>query len=88
VKWEIGLTGGVLVANPVQAEAEVPAEMSGFIAPAVEEAEQHGISGKAVTPWILGRIVELRSGASPCTNIAPAQVNARPAADIAPCGLR
>jgi pseudouridine-5'-phosphate glycosidase len=88
VKWEMGLTGGALVANPVQAECEIPAEqMSGFIAQAVGEAEQRGISGKAVTPWILGRIVELTGGASLRTNIALAQSNARLAAEIARCGL-
>jgi pseudouridine-5'-phosphate glycosidase len=89
IKWEMGLTGGALVANPVQADAEIPAaEMSGFIAQAVSEAEQRGISGKAVTPWILGRIVELTGGASLRTNIALAQANARLAAEIARCGLR
>jgi pseudouridine-5'-phosphate glycosidase len=89
IKWEMGLTGGALVANPVQADAEIPAaEMSGFIGQAVSEAEQRGISGKAVTPWILGRIVELTGGASLRTNIALAQANARLAAEIARCGLR
>lgn len=89
IKWEMGLTGGVLVANPVQADAEIPAaEMSGFITQAVSEAEQRGISGKAVTPWILGRIVELTDGASLRTNIALAQANARLAAEIARCGPR
>jgi pseudouridylate synthase len=89
VKWEIGLTGGALVANPVQAEAEIPAgEMSGFIGQAVGEAEQHGIAGKAVTPWILGRIVELTGGASLRTNIALVQANARLGAEIALCGIR
>jgi pseudouridine-5'-phosphate glycosidase len=88
VKWEMGLTGGALVANPVQAEAEIPAaEMSRFIAQAVGEAEQRAISGKAVTPWILGRIMELTGGASLRTNIALAQSNARLAAEIARCGL-
>jgi pseudouridine-5'-phosphate glycosidase len=64
--------------------AEIPAaEISGFIEQAVREGEQRGISGKAVTPWILGRIVELSGGRSLRTNIALVQSNARLAGEIA-----
>jgi pseudouridine-5'-phosphate glycosidase len=80
----MGLTGGVLVGNPAPVAAEIPAaEMSGFIGHAVREGEQRGISGKAVTPWILGRIVELSGGRSLRTNIALLQSNARLAGEIA-----
>ena len=46
-------------------------------------AEEYGIKGKAVTPYILARIVELSGGRSLRTNIALAQSNARLAAEIA-----
>ena len=54
-----------------------------FIDSAVREAEEYGIKGKAVTPYILARIVELSGGRSLRTNIALAQSNARVAAEIA-----
>ena len=49
----------------------------------MREAEEYGIKGKAVTPYILARIVELSGGRSLRTNIALAQSNARLAAEIA-----
>jgi pseudouridine-5'-phosphate glycosidase len=84
VKWEMGLGGGAVVCNPVTDADEIPAEeMRGFIDAAVREAESRGVSGKAVTPFILGRIVELTGGRSLRTNIALAEANARLAAEIA-----
>ena len=83
-KWELNLGGGVVVCNPVPQADEIPAaEMRGFIDAAVGEAEQYGIKGKAVTPYILARIVELTGGRSLRTNMALAQNNARVAAEIA-----
>lgn len=76
--------GGVLVANPVPAEAEIPAEeMAGTIATAVAEARRRGVSGKAVTPFVLSMILELTAGRSLETNIALVRNNARLAARIA-----
>jgi pseudouridine-5'-phosphate glycosidase len=84
VKWELNLGGGVIVCNPAPEADEIPAQdMRGFIDSAVREAEEYGIKGKAVTPYILARIVELSGGRSLRTNIALAQSNARLAAEIA-----
>jgi pseudouridylate synthase len=86
VKAEIGLKGGTLVCNPVSPEAEIPAaEMRGWIDRAVEEAARENIQGKAVTPWILSRIVDLSGGRSLKTNIELVKSNARLAAEIAVC---
>jgi len=83
-KREMGLAGGVLICNPVSEESEIPAEeMRGYIDRAVHEAMRDGVAGKAVTPRILGRIVELTAGRSLRTNIALVQSNARLAAKIA-----
>ena len=49
----------------------------------VREAEEYGINGKAVTPYILARIVEITGGRSLRTNMALAQNNAYLAAAIA-----
>ena len=84
VKREMGLTGGTLICNPAPPEAEIPAgEMGAFIDRAVEEADRNGVAGKAVTPWILARIVELSGGRSLRTNIELVKSNARLAARIA-----
>ncbi|MBS1856622.1 MAG: pseudouridine-5'-phosphate glycosidase [Acidobacteria bacterium] len=84
LKWAMGLSGGALVANPAPEGAAIPApEMNGFIDRAVREAEARGVAGKAVTPWILSRLVELTGGRSLRTNIALARSNARLAARIA-----
>ena len=80
----LGLSGGVLVANPVPAADAIPAdEIAGFIAQAVADAGQQGIGGKAVTPFILSRMLELTGGRSLHTNVALILNNARLAAGIA-----
>ncbi|HHZ07889.1 MAG TPA: pseudouridine-5'-phosphate glycosidase [Rhizobiales bacterium] len=80
----LGLGGGMLVANPVAEEDEIPAErMAGVIAAAQAAAEAAGVSGKAVTPFLLAKILELTGGASLRTNIALIENNARLAARIA-----
>ena len=80
----LGLDGGLLVANPVEAEDEIPAEtMAVHIAAAQAAAEQQQVSGKAVTPFLLSKILEQTAGASLKTNIALVENNARLAARIA-----
>lgn len=80
----LGLGGGMLVANPVPASDEIPPEtMAVHIAAAQRAAEAEGISGKAVTPFLLSKILDLTQGASLKTNIALVENNARLAAKIA-----
>ncbi len=84
LKWSLGLQGGAVIANPVDADAEIPAaEMSAYIEIAVAEAAARGMAGKAVTPFILARLVEITGGRSLRTNIALVQSNARLAAELA-----
>ncbi|SPF56537.1 conserved hypothetical protein [Candidatus Sulfopaludibacter sp. SbA4] len=84
VKWDLGLRGGAVIANPVEAADEIPpTEIADLIAAAVEEAERKGVAGKAVTPYILARLVETTHGRSLRTNMALAKSNARLAAEIA-----
>lgn len=76
--------GGVLVANPVPQAHEIPfGEMAKVIEQAIGEATAGGVSGKAVTPWLLQRILEITDGRSLETNIALVENNARLAAAIA-----
>ena len=80
----LGLEGGMLVANPVPESDEIPAEiMAAHIAVAQAAAEAQNIAGKAVTPFLLAKILELTEGASLKTNIALVENNARLAARIA-----
>ncbi|MEW9808343.1 pseudouridine-5'-phosphate glycosidase [Mesorhizobium sp. ZMM04-5] len=81
---KLGLDGGMLVANPVPEEDEIPAgEMARYIAAAHRAAAEQKIAGKAVTPFLLGKILELTDGRSLKTNIALVENNARIAARIA-----
>jgi pseudouridine-5'-phosphate glycosidase len=76
--------GGVLVANPIPREAALDAEViEARIAEAVAQAQQAGITGKAVTPYLLQRLNELTGGRSLQANIALARSNAALAAMIA-----
>ncbi len=80
----LGLAGGVLVANPIPAVAEIkPDEINPAIEAAVREAEAQGIVGKALTPFLLGRMLDLTAGRSLTANVALIVNNARVAARIA-----
>ncbi|WP_431259564.1 pseudouridine-5'-phosphate glycosidase [Roseateles chitinivorans] len=76
-KWALGLSGGAVISNPVPAEHEMPQTViDGFVEQALREAAAQGISGKAVTPYLLARIKDLSGGASLVTNIALVKHNA------------
>ena len=80
----LGFRSGILVANPIpEAAALDPALIEGRIAAALAEAGAKGIAGKAVTPYLLGRVLELTEGRSLAANIALVRNNARLAAEIA-----
>jgi pseudouridine-5'-phosphate glycosidase len=80
----LGGHGGMLIANPVPLEDEIPAsEMNRHIAAALATARAKGIEGKAVTPFLLSEILDLTDGKSLKTNIALVLNNARLAARIA-----
>jgi len=80
----LNLAGGVLVAVPVPADAELPAaQAEAAITRALAEAEAHGITGKAVTPFLLARVSELTGEASLRANAALLLNNARVAAAVA-----
>jgi len=80
----LGLSGGVLVANPIAAADEIPAsEVRPAIEAAVADAGREGISGKAVTPYLLDAILKKTGGRSLTANIALIKGNARLAGEIA-----
>jgi len=74
-KWGLHLGGGLVVANPIPTEAEIPAAaIAGHIETAL---------GEAVTPFLLARLEALTGGASLTANVALVRNNARLAAEIA-----
>ncbi|SDF02991.1 pseudouridine-5'-phosphate glycosidase [Massilia sp. PDC64] len=83
-KWQLGLTGGVVVSNPVPSESAMKnEEIDGIIAQALREADEQGVKGKAVTPFLLARIKDLTGGRSLATNIALVKHNALVGARLA-----
>ena len=84
VQWSLGLRTGVLVTNPIpEAYAMDRGEIDGAIAAALAEAETRGVTGKAVTPFLLARVAALTGERSLHSNIALVKDNARVAAGIA-----
>lgn len=82
-KWQMGLTGGAVIANPVPVEFQMDADViEKTIQEAVQEAEKTGVKGKRITPFLLARIEELTGGRSLETNIRLVLNNAGLAADI------
>ena len=84
MRARLGLPGGQLIANPIPEADEIPADtLAPVIARATAEAASQGITGKAVTPFLLQRIFELTDGQSLTANIALVRNNARLGAEIA-----
>ena len=83
-KWELGLMGGVLIANPIPEEYSMDADLiTKVIEDAVKEAEALGIKGKDTTPFLLAKIKEITGGESLESNIQLVYNNALLAAQIA-----
>lgn len=83
-KWDLGLPGGLLLANPVPAESQIPREqIDPHIEQALADMAERGLTGRDTTPYLLGRIVEITGGRSLETNIALVRHNAAVAAQVA-----
>lgn len=83
-KWELDLRGGAVIANPIPEEDALDATfINGIIEQALKEAEEKGIQGKEVTPFLLGKVKELTEGKSLEANIALVKNNAKIGAEIA-----
>lgn len=83
-QWDLGLGGGLVVANPIPAAHALPREqVERAIDQALAEAQAQGVAGKAVTPFLLQRLNTLTGGDSLAGNIALVLSNARLAAAVA-----
>lgn len=84
VKWEIGLSGGVLVTNPIEEKYSLDEKvMNDAINEAIAKMNEEGIKGKETTPYLLKTIVELTKGESLKSNIQLVFNNCRLASNIA-----
>jgi pseudouridylate synthase len=90
-KWDLGIAGGVSVANPIPLEDEIPADkINSIIEQALRDLDAKGVSGKEATPFLLSRIVEITGGESLRANIALVKNNAvlGAAVSVAYCRLQ
>jgi pseudouridylate synthase len=82
--WRLGFSSAVLVVVPVPLEDEIPEhEIRDAIDRSLSLASARGISGKAVTPFLLSQIAESTGGRALRANIALLRNNARVAGEIA-----
>ena len=78
------LSSGVLVCTPVPEADALPDDVAReAIARAIREAEEAGITGPAVTPWLLARVAAITDGASVVANTSLILNNARVAGELA-----
>lgn len=83
-KWELGLNGGVIVANPIPEEFSMDKSViDKAIEEALAKADANGIKGKEVTPFLLAEIKNITGGSSLDSNIKLVLNNAKLAAQTA-----
>lgn len=83
-KWQLGLKGGFLVANPIPEAASADPELvERAIAAGIESAEEQGVYGKALTPFLLRFINEATEGKSLVANRQLVENNVSVGAEIA-----
>lgn len=81
---DLGHGQGIVLANPIPLEQQWdPAEHDRILTQALALADEAGVSGKAVTPFLLLKIVELSEGRSLEVNLDLARNNVRVAAQVA-----
>ncbi|MDP3387988.1 MAG: pseudouridine-5'-phosphate glycosidase [Eubacteriales bacterium] len=83
-KWNLGLKGGIVIANPIPEEYEIDSDyINEAIKSALMEADKLNIKGKETTPYLLGKIKSITGNRSLLANIELVYNNARIGAQIA-----
>ncbi len=83
-KWNLGLSGGVVVTNPIPKKYSMDSKkINDAIEKALIEANHTGIKGNEVTPFLLSKIKQITEGSSLKSNIELVYNNAKLAAQIA-----
>ncbi|MCR5372555.1 MAG: pseudouridine-5'-phosphate glycosidase [Solobacterium sp.] len=84
VKWDLGLKGGIVIGNPIPQEYELDFDwMNRVINDALKKAEEQGIRGKFITPFVLSELRDMTDGVSFASNLELAYNNIRVASRIA-----
>lgn len=83
-KWDLGLNGGLVIANPIPEQYEMDYDtITTAIKNALKEADEKGIKGKESTPFLLAKIKDITGGASLESNIQLVYNNAKVASQLA-----
>lgn len=83
-KWDLGLNGGIVVANPIPEQYQMDYDViTRVVDEAVQEAEFKGIKGKETTPFLLAKVKEITEGESLEANIHLVYNNAKVGAQLA-----
>ncbi|NLA78483.1 MAG: pseudouridine-5'-phosphate glycosidase [Erysipelothrix sp.] len=84
IKWDLGLHGGLVIANPIpKAYAMDPQVIDAAITQALALQKAQNITGKATTPFLLAQVKEITGGDSLESNMQLVFHNAHLAAQIA-----
>ena len=80
----MGYHGGMLITNPIPEEYSMDkSRIDAAIEQALREADEQGVKGKKITPFLLARIKDLTGGDSLASNIQLVLNNVRLASKIA-----
>jgi len=83
-KWDLGLNGGLVIANPIPEQYQMDHSLiTKVIDEALLEAEAKGVRGKEATPFLLAKVKEITKGDSLEANIQLVYNNARVGAQLA-----
>lgn len=84
IKWEMGINGGLVIANPIPEQYQMDkAVIDKAIDEALADAAREGIKGKDTTPYLLAKIKEITGGDSLDSNIRLVYNNAAVGANLA-----
>lgn len=83
-KWSLGLSGAVLIANPIPKDNDADGEeIERVIVEALDLVSKRNVRGKEITPFVLKFVAETTGGKSLQANISLVENNARLGAEIA-----
>lgn len=83
-KWDLGLQGGMVIANPIPEEYQMDYDtITKAIEDALKELDEKGVKGKESTPFLLAKVKEITGGASLESNIQLVYNNAKVGSKLA-----
>ena len=84
IHWQLRIPSGILIANPVPSENQIPAEeIEPVIQAALKNAAQNNLTGKAITPFLLNELAKTTQGKSVQTNLSLIKNNVKLGAQLA-----